>query len=215
MIRILLIVPDPNFATTQDLLVAMSGMQVETLKAPVTLREVLYQIASDQFEGIHFASRTGLNILQFADGVLESRLLVNALNGTKNLRFVILNGCDTLATAVDIYMQSAVPCVIGWPKSVADNETEEWAETFYRAFRISNNVSDALVSANDMLARFYPASEEPRQLNGRMAVLAARVAELEKEVRAPGQLRVPNWVGYATALILMLLILVLLLELNR
>jgi len=213
-VNLLLIAPSTALQTTQELLTAMSGMQVESLLSPVTAREVLGQIASDRYDGIHFAGDSSAGVLQLSDGPLAVELLCNALNGLHCLRFVILNSCDSLASAVDIYMHSTTPRVIGWPHKVSDVAAQAWGVTFYRSYRLSQNLMDALHSANEMLARFYPDSEEPRLLNGRLATLSARVDELDVLLKSKHRLFVPTWAVAAVVAIIGLLLCALLLALG-
>jgi hypothetical protein len=213
-VNLLLIAPNATLQTTQELLTAMSGMQVESLTCPVTAREVLSQIASDKYDGIHFAGDSSAGVLQLTDGPLAVELLTSALNGLHCLRFVILNSCDSLASAVDIYMQSTTPRVIGWPHQVSDAAAQAWAVTFYRSYRLSQNLNDALHSANEMLARFYPDSEEPRLLNGRLATLHARVDDLELLLKTRSRMFVPTWLVLAVVVLCGLLLCALLLALG-
>jgi hypothetical protein len=210
--KLLLIAPSTNLQTLQELLHAMAGMQVESLASPVTAREALGQIASNQYEGIHFAGDITTGVLAFTDGPLEVALLVNALNSAPFIRFVILNGCDSLAMAVDVYMQTHVPCVIGWPEPLSDDAGQAWAATFYRALRLTGVFVDAMHSAGEMLRRLYPTVEPPRLLNGRVGNIKAELVAAQKQLDSDLYIRMPKWLVAAMVAIIMLLICLQLLE---
>lgn len=158
--RMLIVAPDMGLATLQELLEAMSGRQPVVLAGTVAGREVLAQIASGTYEGLHFATHGGRQALMASDGLVEEELLVQAVRTAGTVSLAVLNTCHSVHTAALLH-RSGVADALAWRQEVADPAAAAWAVAFYRHLRLGGDVEDAYRAATEVLQRRYPEEEVP------------------------------------------------------
>jgi CHAT domain-containing protein len=158
--RMLIVAPDLGLATLQELLEAMSGRQPVVLAGTVPGREVLAQIASGGYEGLHFATHGGRQALMASDGLIEEELLVQAVAAASTVRLAVLNACHSVHTAALLH-RSGVAHALAWRQEVADRAASAWAVAFYRHLGLGGDVEGAYQAATEVLQRRYPEEEVP------------------------------------------------------
>lgn len=158
--RVLIVAPDVGLATVQELLEAMSGRMPAVLAGTVPGREVLAQIATGGYEGLHFATHGGRQALLASDGLIEEELLVQAVRAAGSVRLAVLNACHSVHTAALLH-RSGVADVLAWRQEVADRAAVAWAVAFYRHLGLGGDVEGAYHAATEILQRRFPEEEVP------------------------------------------------------
>lgn len=195
--RILIVAPESELNTHVDLIAAMGGNLATPLHGVVPMREVLNEIASGQYDAIHFASHGTSNALATSDGMIDEEQLQIAIkkssdNG-RQVRLVFLNACQSITTGIYIHSprEGSPSFVIGWRTDVKDTVANMFATRFYSALAMNGeDVHDAFDSGVYAIKRAYPDVEVPLLLNGRLQDLRIamndmiiRFTSVEKELQ--------------------------------
>lgn len=195
--RILIVAPESELNTHVDLIAAMGGNLATPLHGVVPVREVLNEIASGQYDAIHFASHGMSDALAMSDGMIDEEQLQNAIrkssdNG-KQIKLVVLNACQSITAGIYIHSprEGSPSFVVGWRTDVTDAVANLFAERFYRALQMNGeDVHDAFDSGVYAIKRSFPDVEVPLLLNGRlhdlriaMNDMIVRFTSLEKELQ--------------------------------
>lgn len=194
--KILIVAPDSDLNTQVDLIAAMGGNMATPLHGVVPVREVLNEIASGNYDAVHFASHGDRNALLMSDGTIDEDQLENSIkrssdNG-RQIKLVFLNACQSITTAIYIHSpkEGSPSFVIGWRTDVQDAVATSFAVRFYETLRLNDeDVHDAFDSGVAAIRRSYPEVESPLLLNGRlqdiriaMNDLVIRFGAMEKEL---------------------------------
>ena len=80
---------------------------------------------------------------------------VAMLKGQHSLRFIVLNACNSIATAVDIHNAMQLP-IIAMNAPITDVSAIRFAESLYRNIRSGFDLHGSVEAARAVLARFIP-----------------------------------------------------------
>lgn len=171
--RILFVAPEvsgaPALATGGELARVASGNQVRVCDGPVD-RSKLEAFFGEQFDCVHFAQHGDRPGLWLSDGVLEVTDLTSMLEGQRELRLLVVNACNSVATGIMLHNAFHVP-VVAHDAPITDGAAVAFAETFYRAMRSR----EALVhtaferAVRTLQVRFPEDARTPQLINGDMA----------------------------------------------
>jgi hypothetical protein len=187
--RILAVAPAANIKNVEDWVSAANGNRITVLNRFVSVREVLGQIASGDYQIIHFATHGCTTALAMSDGDIPMHLLQDALRAAGNVELVILGACDSIAIGAELY-KAGVPRVLSWRVEVEDAIAATWARTFYSALHMSHDIWGATQTAGETIENLN--AEPPIYLNGRLVTLEAEVRRLTA-ARQRGIGGVPAW----------------------
>lgn len=182
MKSILIVAPKSSLENLGDLLAAARGFQVTVLNGLVNSREVLREIASGDYQIVHFAGEGSSNALLMSDGPLEEDRLRRAFSSNKHIEAVIFNACSSIATAAELYREGAVPRVISWRVDVLDRIAIEWATLFYETLAASGDYWSAHATAAEVMQIRHSGFEAPIYLNGRIVLIEQQVNYLREQV---------------------------------
>ena len=159
-----------------------SGHTVEVVDGLLDRAGLERALRNSDAEAVHFCGHGDKSVLELGDGLLDKGDLVSMLDGLVNIKFVIVNACDSLATGVAIHNALHVP-VIAMDAPIEDRAAVRFAETFYRVYKRNGHVGGAFDSARETLLRLYPGQANiPTLINGDMATSAV-IGECMQYVR--------------------------------
>ena len=84
---------------------------------------------SDKVTVFHFSGHHGHGLMKVVDGKVDSKPLIDFLNGCAKLKFVFINGCESQNFVDGL---TNVPIVIGTTKKIVDGYAKEVATGFYK-----------------------------------------------------------------------------------
>ena len=193
--RALLVAPGRRFEQQHEILVALGWCSVEILDGEVAPRELLH-VLEHHYDIVHYAGHAGYLGWGLSGEELHTQVL-NVL-GEKRTWLAVINGCKTLATAVELYA-AGVQYTVGWQGDVEEQVALDWATTFYRSLRLSQQVNSAMDVSCSMLRRFHPGVEWPHLVDGRISALT-----LERSIL----LRRQRWLLILLAVVILISILI-------
>ena len=185
-VRILVVNPHAGDGDmTADVFAAAGENRPTILSGVVTRREVIREIASGQYDAVHFAAHGDADALAMSNGMLdydqlEGALTAAALKG-KRLNVLVLNACNSINSAVALYSLKYGPGhVISWRYDVRNDAAVLFAERFYSGLSLMGDIHRAYELACNAVERL--GVELPLLLNGRTTVLERMLAEISRDL---------------------------------
>jgi hypothetical protein len=171
MMRILMIVPASDIGMASEVMTLANGHLIDICSGNVDRAKLTLALGSTAYDVLHFAQHGNRLGLQFSDGLLEAGELVGMLLKTqRQLKFILLNACDSIPTAIEIHNALLVP-VIAHNSAISDAVAIRFCEAFYRNLRVMD-LHAAFASAQVMLMRLFPESAAiPQLINGGRATI--------------------------------------------
>lgn len=196
--RVLIIAPNMGLSTLAEILSASSGFEPSILSGTVTRERALVEIGSGRHDIIYFGTHGQEHSLQMSDGIIEEDMLEHAVRQANNIRLLFINACRSAHTAAEVYNNTNVLYVIGWPFDVSDSLASLWARLFFEALRMEPaNLRGASSTASESVIKSHhiDPDEVPIVLNGRIEAMVLENKRLQEAMRqsAIGVWRVPNW----------------------
>ena len=167
--RILFVSFASNLNTYGELARIMNGHTLELVDGLLDRAGLDRALRSAQYDCVHFAGHGAKGVLGLPDGELDAADLASMLEAQTQLRFIIINACNSLSVGTTIHNSSHVP-IIAHDAEIKDVAAVRFVETFYRSFRQTDNVKESFERARSTLMRLM--SDQvliPQLINGDMA----------------------------------------------
>jgi hypothetical protein len=194
--RVLIICPDVGLDVQEEIINAASGFAPKILAGVVTRQSALEEIASGQYDIVHFITHGKEHVLQVTDGIIEEDMLEHAVCTANNVKVLFLNTCRSAHTATSVYNNTNVAFSIGWPGNVENRVALTWARLFFEALRMApDDIKRAVRTANEAVVKSYHINPDqlPLALNGRTRHLVEENERLRQELACRGMMRIPIW----------------------
>lgn len=167
--HILFVAPRSDLDTSVELARIASGNRPEIVDGAVDRAGLERALKAAQYDVIHFAGHGGSGVLQLSDGLLDEADLTSMVEDQVRLRFIFVNACDSLRVGAALHNELHVP-VIAHDTEIGDGAAKRFAETFYRAYKQTEQVKEAFGRALRTLGRlFEDDANAPVLINGDMA----------------------------------------------
>jgi hypothetical protein len=142
-----------------------------------------------QFDIVHFCGHGGQFVLAAGDGLLPEAELVTLMEAQKVLQFIVVGSCDGLEVAGALHNSLHVPCV-AFTGEILDQVAIEFSRAFYRAWRGSRDVRQAVERGREALAVLHPGdAQKVRLINGDMVTpseFGACMGKIDERLDAMG-----------------------------
>jgi len=157
------------------------GMTIRLLDGPVDRQKLELALDSDQVDVVHFAQHGDRLVLQLCDGALEAGELAQMLRKQRRLQFVVLNACNSVPMAVELYNDLSIP-VVAHSAPVDDRAAVRLAELLYRLVASGMPLTEAVDRSRRTLERLYPGSGLGVQVVSGGSLSPALVRALEQRM---------------------------------
>ncbi len=169
--RILFVAPgETGLNTGTELARIAAGNQLEICDSAVDRGKLEAFLGNRMFDVIHFSQHGNRNGLVFSDGLLEVADLTSMLERQTQLKLLVVNACDSVATGISLHNAFHVP-VVAHDAPITDAAAVAFSEVFYRALRNPQvAISVAFERAlHTLQVRFANDARTPQLINGDMA----------------------------------------------
>lgn len=178
--HILFVAPQSNLAADAELAHIAAGNQIDMCVGYVDRAKLALALGGREYEVVHFAQHGTRALLALSDGLLEAGELVAMLQARQhNLRFIVLNSCESIAAAITLHNALMIP-VVAHNAPIDDAAAVRFAEAFYRNIAVGMSVEAAVEAARTVLLRIYPTEAgSPTLINGARASVADLGAKMD------------------------------------
>lgn len=167
--HILFVAPRSNLDTGTELTRVASGNRPEIVSGAVDRAGLERAMRAAQYDAIHFAGHGGKGVLELTDGLMDEADLVSMCEDQKQLKFIVINACNSLALGTTLHNALHVP-IIAHDAEIGDHAANRFVETFYRAYKQTGRVKEAFERGGRTLERLFPdEATTPVMINGDMA----------------------------------------------
>ena len=174
----------------ESLSIARTGVTLTLLDGLVTQDNLRVYLRNAAYDVVHFALHGQTEGLMLSDGPLPTTQLVALLQQQKNLRWVAINACYSLAVASDLHNALNVP-LVAHPVELSDPAAVEFTAALYLNFTLTDNLEKALDTANTAMRLRFPDVPRAKLLNrmtteiGKLLVI---VESLQEQLGMQGNL---------------------------
>lgn len=179
--RILFISVAPDVQGDHGLSHILKGNTVELVTGAVDRAGLERALRAEQYDVIHFVGHGAKGVIGLTDGELDSYDFASMCEVQRALKFVFVNACNSLSLGVILHNALHVP-IVCHDEAVRVPAAIRFAEVFYRAYAVGNEVAAAFDKGrNTLISQYRDQAASPQLVNGDMAT-RAQISDLRAEL---------------------------------